>query len=488
MATINAPSTEANVPIHQVAYQPEDVSGGFLSGLVKGVIQEAPDVMKARKERMKLAAAGDEESSFRAATMDAERLIRDIGEQISTGSLTAKKAKVEALMGLQKISRETGLTMKASNALRDTFSGIVSVYGEEDKIDPKEPGVFIPAYGGPSRVIAAKDYDPQVTMQVMIQSFPQPVQGYFYQLAARDPDAAQDEIGRYAQHLKAMQDAKESADLADSKAKLNKATKEESELSARQALFKSQDTVTGLFYSIMATAQRSTSSGVNPALALSEANMKIDNMILQNPDLIRLAESANMPIAQFVDNVLGNWKERMGAVVTGVDPLLAKTRNVAELETEMKRQDAYEMLKIPPADRNRLNNATKFLDVAILKKMQSGTLGAGMPQPTNELKLEVRQRISHGNSVNQRLTTYTTPSPDGLYKLVSDSAADFKNIGAAFNGDPNAIEEVKLMDIDATKRSLEKITKDPNFNALGPKTQADLLKLQEKIDEAYKRM
>jgi hypothetical protein len=238
----------------------------------------------------------------------------------------------------------------------------------------------------------------------------------------------------------------------------------------------------------MATGNREASKGTNPQLVLSEANMKIDNMILQNPDLLRLAEAAGVPIAQYVDNVLGNWKERLTSAITGVDPLLAKTRNVQELEADMRQQDVYEMLKIKPEARHRLNNSTKFLDAAILKKMESGSLGAAMPKSLETTKLEVRQRISHGNEVNRRASAYKTPSPQGLHSLVTESAGDFQNIGKALAGDLTAIEEVRLMDIDATKRQLEVITSDPNFKALGPKTQADLLKLKDTINDVYKRM
>jgi hypothetical protein len=488
MATINAPSTEANVPIHQVAYQPESTSGGFLGGLVQGVIKEAPDVMAARKKRMELLAEGTEDATYQAATMDAEKVVRDIGERIANGTLTAKQGKVEASFALQKVSRDSRLTMKAASSLRDTFTSIISVYGEEDKLDPKEPGVFVPAYGGPARVIGASSYSQEVTAQVQIQSFPTQVQGYFYQLIARDPEAAKDEIGRYSQHLKRLQDSKEAADLADNKLKLNNASKVDQELTAEQNLFQSQGSVVDLFYSIMATGNREASKGTNPQLVLSEANMKIDNMILQNPDLLRLAEAAGVPIAQYVDNVLGNWKERLTSAITGVDPLLAKTRNVQELEADMRQQDVYEMLKIKPEARHRLNNSTKFLDAAILKKMESGSLGAAMPKSLETTKLEVRQRISHGNEVNRRASAYKTPSPQGLHSLVTESAGDFQNIGKALAGDLTAIEEVRLMDIDATKRQLEVITSDPNFKALGPKTQADLLKLKDTINDVYKRM
>lgn len=485
MPNINVPSTESGVAIPSVSLAERDTKGGFLGGLVQGAVKEAPGIIK---QKMKLLAEGTEDASYQAATMDAEKIIREIGEKIASGELTAKRGKVEASFALQKVSRESGLTIKASNSLRDTFSGIISVYGDEDKLDPKEPGVFVPAYGGPARVIAAKDYDPEVTAQIQIKSFPTQVQAYFYQLMARDPEAAKDEVGRYAQHLKGLQDSEDAANIADSKMKLNKASKEDQENTAKQNLFKSQDSVTSLFYSIMAKGRQDVSGKINPQVALSEANMKFDSMILQNKNLIRLAEAAGVPIGQFVDSVLGNWKERLTAGVTGVDPLLEKTRNTAELEAEMKIKDVSYELGFTPEQRYSLRNSSKFLDAAILEKMKVGTLGADMPKNRREVELESQLIISHGNEVNRRLTSYTTKTPEGLHKLVESSVPDFITIAKALGGDATAAKKIKLMDIDSTKRNLDTIISDPSFKQLDKENQAQLQQLHEQINEIYKRM
>jgi hypothetical protein len=238
----------------------------------------------------------------------------------------------------------------------------------------------------------------------------------------------------------------------------------------------------------MAKARQDASGNVNPQVALSEASMKIDNMILQNPSLLRLAETAGVPISQFVDSVLGNWKDRMSTAVTGVDPLLEKTRSTAELEAQMKFDDVTQMMGIPPKQRMELNNSSKFLDAAILKKMQSGSLGVDMPKSLNEFKLEVRAKIAHGNEVNRRVSAYTKPSPEGLHSLVTASVPDFINLGKALAQDPMAAEEVNLMDIDAVKRNLDVIIKDPSFKQLDPENQTQLQRLNDEVNEIYKRM
>lgn len=488
MPTINVPSTEAELQTPSVTLADRDVKGGFLGGLATGVVKEAPDVMEARKKKMKLLAEGNEDASYQAATIDAEKAVREIGERIKSGELTAKQGKIEASFALQRVSRGAGLTMKASNSIRDTFSTIISVYGEEETSTPGEAEIVIPAMGGPARVRGAEHYDPEVTALYQIKTFPKELQGYYFQRYQEDKDAAISEIGRFSDHLRTMFNLRESADIADQRAKLNKATKEDQERTAKDNLNKAQDTITGLFYSIMVKGRQDVSGKVNPQVALSEANMKFDGMILQNQNLIRLAEAANVPIGQFVDSVLGNWRERLTSGVTGVDPLLEKVRNTQELETEMKLKDVSYELGFTPEQRYSLRNSSKFLDAAILEKMKVGTLGASMPKNSREVELESQLIISHGNEVNRRITSYTTKTPEGLHKLVESSVPDFITVAKALSGDAAATKKLKLMDIDSTKRNLDTIISDPSFKQLDPENQSQLQQLHEQINEIYKRM
>ena len=128
MATIEAPSTEANVPLHKVEYVEESTKGGFLGGLVEGAVDAFPDVMKVRKAKMKLEAAGDIESKLAAAGMEMEEQITALRSQVQ-GGMFPRKAKFEANMNLTKVARKYGLPIKETKDFQSLYTEQINDLG-----------------------------------------------------------------------------------------------------------------------------------------------------------------------------------------------------------------------------------------------------------------------------------------------------------------------------------------------------------------------
>lgn len=128
MATINVPDTTANVSIPSVKFAEEDTTGGFLGGLVTGLVESAPDIMKARKEKMKLLAAGDLESSLQVAGTEFEKGIANLRSQLQTG-MPPQKAKLEANILLPKIARKYGIPIKEAKELQALYNEQINDLG-----------------------------------------------------------------------------------------------------------------------------------------------------------------------------------------------------------------------------------------------------------------------------------------------------------------------------------------------------------------------
>lgn len=128
MPTINVPDTEAEMAIPSVSFAERSTSGGFLGGLITQGISEAPAILQARKEKMKLQAAGDIESRLQLAGAEFEDNIANLRTQLESG-MPPQKAKLEANILLPKIARKYGISIKEAKEMQSLYNEQINDLG-----------------------------------------------------------------------------------------------------------------------------------------------------------------------------------------------------------------------------------------------------------------------------------------------------------------------------------------------------------------------